>query len=252
MQAENSPEDAFFYEMTQDNRVQKISVATGEVVTETPTLEDTLTGAEPHRSLIHNSPGAPIKWTYQPAWAQLIASHMGNGGSITSFCKLPGSPSLGTMARWRGENKELEQAIKGGKKMRAEAMFDQVIDDHEKQGILAKEEVQGAKHRFDRQKYMAKMDAPELFSEKVDGTTGGGGVTIIVDTGFRDKPKDIEGECYETNVGQQRSLSEHGQGPEAGETGASTKPEGEDAGDAGGGPDSESASSTKGYRLNGD
>lgn len=173
-----------FFETTKSGEIQEIEVITGLIVSRSPSIKDALVGKELDQSVIH---GKTVKWVYSERWKELICNHIASSktGTLSSLYALAGTPSCGVVARWRADNPDFNTAITMAKRSRAERAYEQIIEDTAKDEILSKDEVPGAKLRFEKLKYQAKMDYPQEYNEKNEGGGGDGGVTIIIDTGIR-------------------------------------------------------------------
>jgi len=192
-----------YFITTKEGVVQEINPLTGEVVEESPCPSKAIAGTARQREQNRGALVGMNKWVYTEQWKSIICQHIAkaHNGTLREFYKLPGTPCSGVLAQWRASHPELEKAIRAAKRMRAEQAFEKIIEDTEKEGILDKESVPGAKLRFDKLKYQARVDNPEAYGDKINGGSGEGGVTIVVDTGIRRaEPITVDGEVKNEQI----------------------------------------------------
>ena len=114
---------------------------------------------------------------------------------------MPGMPAYAIMARWRAENPDFDAAISLAMTMRADHYADLIAADIEDVKNLSKDEVPGAKLRFDKLKWLAAVGNPDRYGQKTKiNAEIEQSVTIIFDTGInREQPGETNDKDRKSN-----------------------------------------------------
>lgn len=188
-----TPKDCLWH-ILPNGTIRCSNMFTGEVVME----------AQDGCALIDKRVEKPVKepvslprvWTYSRSYGQMICDFIAEGKTLTKLSKMPGMPSLGTLARWRAENPDFNEAYLMAKKMRAEANNDKILESIEEDAEIDKDFVPAARLKLDKLKHVTAVDNPEEFGNrtKISGDKAAP-LQLIVDTGIdRRYEKEIEDE----------------------------------------------------------
>ena len=171
--------------MTEDGKVQKISYATGCVLAESPDLQD----AVKKSSIVSlkEEQAIDMRFIYNEVYGHLIVEKIIEGESLAKICALPGMPSIATLAKWRARHADFDHAIDKAFELRAERAHDKIMDSVEDEGILSKEMVAGAQHKFNKLKWLAAVGNPDRYGQKttVRGDKKAPLAVYMIDTGIR-------------------------------------------------------------------
>lgn len=171
------------YYMTNENgEVLEIDAATGAIVNSSPSLAEVYEKGEINAEMRKGG----LQLAYSQAVADIICQKVAEGVPLSRLTKFKGFPSYAVLSRWRAENKTFDAAIMKAKKFAAERYHDEVVESLEKEGILSKEEVPGAKHKFEKLKWLSAVNDPDNYGNrtKVSGDKDNP-LQIIIDTGIR-------------------------------------------------------------------
>lgn len=127
----------------------------------------------------NNVPAVKI-WKYHESYAYVICEKIAEGMTFKQLAKLPGMPSIATIAIWRSEHEEFDKAIKTARKMRAEGYHDEIVEDLKTEFVdpdtgevkeidesrLNKDAVPARKLKLDRLKYLASVNDPDTYGTR--------------------------------------------------------------------------------------
>ena len=213
------------YRTNEEGVIEEIDLETGFVINTAPSFAALVDQA--HHIDAHLLDQRYVKkYAYNKAIANVIIQKMIEGDSLTKISKLQGMPSYSIMVMWRKQNPEFDSAIDEMRKHRAEWVRDMVADNLDK--VPDKEDIPGLKLQFDKIKWLAKVDNPELYSDKVLADSGQAPVKIIIETGV--PQADIITEAQIINIGDEDGTEETQSNRRAREHDRSTRPECESIG----------------------
>jgi hypothetical protein len=130
---------------------------------------------------------------YTDHLADTICELLASGESITSICKMKGFPSYAQLARWRSHYAAFGEAFDKARAMRAEIMHDRILD--ELDDSLSPEDVSVAKLKFDKLKYLASVNDPDRFGNRVKHSGDKDQpLQFVIDTGIRRVDESVTGE----------------------------------------------------------
>ena len=172
--------DETFFELDDSGNVQEVSMLTGKIIRKAQTVEDLLAG----KKLIPSTAKVKI-WVYSKAYGEIICQKVVEGLTFSAICSLPGFPTVATLARWRVENSDFDDAVKESRKMRAEMYHDQIAKDINSDEEASKEDIAARKLKMDRLKWLASVNDPETFGTrtKISGDSSAP-LRLVVSTGI--------------------------------------------------------------------
>jgi hypothetical protein len=128
--------------------------------------------------------GNNYHFPYSPLMADKIIQRVVEGGFITKICKQPGFPPYPTLAKWRKQHPEFDEAYKQAVRDRAEAFLAKAVDEAE-HAAPDRDEINLAKFKSDVYRYVAKVGDPDAFTEKQQVKADVAVKGVIVETGIR-------------------------------------------------------------------
>lgn len=125
------------------------------------------------------------RYVYNDQYKEFIVAKMCEGESLVKISKLPGMPSMGTINRWRADNPEFNQAIEHAKEMRAEAIYEKIIDATDGMVGIHKDDVPAVKLKIDTLKWSAAVGRPDSFGATIKHKGDANApLQILVNTGI--------------------------------------------------------------------
>jgi hypothetical protein len=134
-------------------------------------------------------------WFYNPMLGALIAAEIAKGGALSTLNKKDKQwPSYPILARWLVVHEDFKQMIEQAEKDRAYLRFEEVSETVEETYREFKGDedngIAAAKLKIDALKFLVEKGDRDKFGTKPQAQ-GGGGVTIIVDTGIDRTPREV-------------------------------------------------------------
>jgi hypothetical protein len=187
-----------YFHTDENGVIREIDGDTGEIIAKSPSFQDL---AENHYAPISvDDTTLARRYMFSIPIAEFICQKIAEGSNLTDICKMPGVPSYTIITRWRAEHPEFAHGILMARKAKAELFEAKIEESLDRDLECNKDWIPGRQLWFKKMKFLASVHNPDTYGAKPEGAKGGGGVTIIVDTGVR-KPGDIvETEC--TNIGE--------------------------------------------------
>lgn len=106
--------------------------------------------------------------TYTPELADEICTRLAEGESLRAICRDNHTPSVGTVLRWVGENKEFQDHYARAREVQAETLADEIVsiaDDSEED---SKVKTARDRLRVDSRKWVASKLLPKKYGDKLD------------------------------------------------------------------------------------
>ena len=180
------------YRLDEDGKLTKVNLSTGEVEFCNEDL--------------------PVKqyWTYSEAYCDIICKLLCEK-TLSQICKLPGMPPVSVISYWRTKNPEFAKRMRESKKMLAETKYHDAIvdsteikyDDKGEMIPLDPRNVPVDKLQFDRLKWLARVNDPEVYGEKMQlSGNKDAPLQIVIDTGIRrEEDKSLEANYEQIDEG---------------------------------------------------
>jgi hypothetical protein len=131
--------------------------------------------------------------------ADFICEQLIEGKSLRSLCKEDDMPAASTVCRWLSQNEEFRKQYAHARELQADALFDESLDiaDDAEHDLVPDDDdktilrgngvaVQRARLRVDTRKWMAGKLQPKRYGDKVDLTSDGQGLGVVVFKGLND------------------------------------------------------------------
>lgn len=174
------PKRNTFFETDAEGRIQEVDMLTGNIIRRAQSVEDLLEGKQ-----LEPTAGNKRIWKYSRAFGDIICQKIAEGNTLSEICNMQGFPALSTLARWRAENDDFEEALKVARRMRAEKYHDEIANDVVDDNGAEKDEIPARKLKMDRLKWLASVNDPETYGNKtkISGDSSAP-LQIVVSTGI--------------------------------------------------------------------
>ena len=182
-----------FYKVSSDGHISAVSISTGEVVGSTRGKdEEALSGLKtPLESILQKG------WHYSPIWADIICDMISQGKTLKYISSLAGMPPTTVIARWRKQHPEFGEAYESARAARAEILHDVIYETANE--VASPDEVAGEKLRFEKMKYLASVNDPDRFGNRIKHSGDDKRpLKFVIDTGIGvDNEKSFTGEDFD-------------------------------------------------------
>jgi hypothetical protein len=169
-------------------RVECINYETGRVVAYAEKVNSPLVSVD--EAYVH----VQTPCVYSEHMAQTICELIAGGASISAICAMDGFPSYSQLARWRVRYPDFGREYDVARSMRAEVMHDRILETIGES--IDADDVAVAKLEFDKLKYLASVNDPDRFGNRVKHSGDKDQpLQFIIDTGIRR-------EGYEQDTGE--------------------------------------------------
>jgi hypothetical protein len=108
-----------------------------------------------------------------------ICSQIQDGGILTKILSKPGYPTPTNFFEWLKKSKKLFDLYQSSKQIRTEIMSEQLQDVHNGK------DVNKARLEFDVTKWLLSKQKPGTYGDKIDITTGGEPIKVMISHGYR-------------------------------------------------------------------
>jgi len=216
-----------FYRRTKEGTLECINVVSGLVVATSATPEQGIEGnvLDLTTTLVRRI------WKYTPKWGELICELIAEGNSLVKICKMSGMPTYSAIARWRSQDNDFGAAYDKARVMRAEIMHDTIMDEVDE--LLDKDDVPAAKLKFDKLKYLAGVNDPDRFGNKLKHSGDEKQpIKFVIDTGIGGQ-NEFEKQSIRDDRVHYESTAEDGEQPGSGDQGSEDCDRGAEQGDQG-------------------
>jgi len=119
---------------------------------------------------------------YSQALLDEICNLIMEGETLKRITKLPGMPSLSTLARWRAEVPGCSEQIEKAREMRAEVWHDELVEEFRNRSE-SMTDATDKKTRADILKWLAQVGNRKSFGNQVKVEASGGPGVVIIQTG---------------------------------------------------------------------
>lgn len=182
--------DRYYYYTDDDGYLVKLDITTGKIVATSGDIGSAFKKGVPMNPRWVKG-GLATSWVYNDMYRDLICQRIAEGKTLTNICKEAGFPSISTVARWRSENPDFNDAIAAARKMRAEVHHDKIAEALDGIRDLNKEDIPAEKLYIDTNKWLAEKNDPETYGNKVmhEGD-GSAPIQMVINTGVPDSDND--------------------------------------------------------------
>lgn len=135
--------------------------------------------------LVASSTQVSQQWVYSLEIADAIINLVRQGKTYTSICTMEGFPPLHIFYQWRSIHPDFSKRLQDARADRANYFHDKAVDVLDSAEGITKDEVPGAKLRFDGYMKLAEKGSPSEFGNKIEHV--GDGIApkmIILNTGI--------------------------------------------------------------------
>lgn len=126
-----------------------------------------------------------------PEMVAEIFSRMAEGKSLRTICRDDNMPSVGTILRWVGEDKDFQKQYEAAMEQRAEALFEEMFEiaDETNQDTISTDQgdrpnaewISRSRLRVDVRKWALSKMVPKKYGDKIQHTGDGGGPVQVTE-----------------------------------------------------------------------